>query len=53
MTSSTQDAAMSARRHVASRTGISFLHRAGGEDTLLLDKNRAGLVAALLVRPDS
>ena len=48
MTGRTQDTAVSSRRHIAARSGIGLLHRAGGEDTLLLDQNRAGLVASLL-----
>ena len=42
---------MSARRHIASRPGISFLHHAGGEYPLPLDQNRAGPIAALFILP--
>ena len=53
MTGRTQNATVSARRHITSRPGISLLHRAGGEDPLLLDQHRAGLIAPLFVGPDT
>ena len=47
-----KDTAMSAGRHIAAGPGVGLLHGAGGENPLLLDQNRTGLVAALLVLPD-
>ena len=52
MAGRTQDAAVSAGCHIASGPSIGFLHGAGGEDALFLDQDRAGLVAALFVRPN-
>ncbi len=52
MAGSAEDAAVSAGCHIAAGPGIGFLDGASGEDALFLDQDRAGLVAALLVRPN-
>ena len=51
MAGCTEDAAVTAGRHIAARPRIGLLDGAGGEDALLLDQHRAGLVAALFVLP--
>ena len=43
---------MTAGGHIAAGPGIGLLDGASGEDPLLLDQNRAGLIAALIVLPD-
>src|SRR5215472_8943150 len=48
-----QDPAVSTGCHITTGPRIGLLYSAGGEDPLFLDKDSAGFVAALFVRPDS
>src|SRR5437660_1266662 len=52
MAGSAENPAMPAGRHIAARPRIGLLGRSGGEDPLLLNQNRAGVVAALFVLPN-
>jgi hypothetical protein len=52
MSRSPQNPAVSTGCHIATGPRIGFLDGASGEDPLLLDQNRAGLVVTLLVCPN-